>query len=81
MCTFVELYRRRLLVSCENRPTRTIVDGIVWNFIYEPHAGEDSVSTQDEMEALHLDVDALPYLDEAEAKLDDHNGNKSNMSE
>ena len=33
------------------------------------------------MEALHLDVDALPYLDEAEAKLDDHNDNKSNMSE
>mmetsp|Transcript_27016 Transcript_27016/g.48746 ORF Transcript_27016/g.48746 Transcript_27016/m.48746 type:complete len:971 (+) Transcript_27016:401-3313(+) len=80
MRTVIRRYRRRLLEASERRPTDAIIDGIVRNFLYGPRAGEpngeneggsDTTSPQDEMAALHSDVDILPFLDEAEGKLAD----------
>ncbi|KAL7545324.1 hypothetical protein ACHAWF_010434, partial [Thalassiosira exigua] len=78
MRTVIKRARRKTLEASERRPTRAIVDGIVRNFMYGPRAGETNgdqvgseTSPQDEMEALHSDVDPLPYLDEAEGKLTD----------
>jgi len=76
MSTVIRRYRRRLLEGSERRPTRAIIDGICQNFMYGPRAGEQStggsvISPQDEMAALHSDVDVLPLLDEAEGKLED----------
>lgn len=77
MRTVIRRYRRRILEASERRPTRAIVDGIVRNFLYGPRAGEPNgdkgavISSQDEMQALHSDVDILPLLDDAEAKLED----------
>ena len=76
MSTVIRRYRRQLLEGSERRPTRAIVDGIVRNFIYGPRAGEAKdqggvTSPQDEMEALHFDVDPLPLLDDAERRLED----------
>lgn len=74
MGTVIRRYRRRLLEGSERRPTSCIIDGIVRNFLYGPRAGENNgkstISPQDEMQALHSDVDILPFLDEAEGKLD-----------
>ena len=72
MRTVIRRYRRRLLEASERRPTSAIVDGIVRNFLYGPRAGEPSAirdngsmtSAVEEMEALHSDVDILPFLDE-----------------
>lgn len=77
MSTVIRRYRRRLLEGAERRPTRSIIDGIVRNFLYGPRAGElndkgSVTSPQDEIEALHADVDILPLLDEAETKLADY---------
>jgi len=78
MRTVIRRFRRRLLEASERRPTNAIVDGIVRNFLYGPRAGEpnaenggSATSPQDEMAALHSDVDILPLLDEAEGKLED----------
>lgn len=72
MRTAIRRYRRRLLEVSERRPTSAIVDGIVRNFLYGPRLGESSTSAHEEMEALHLDVDILPFLDEAEGLSQDH---------
>lgn len=76
MRTVARRYRRRLLAQSERRPTYAIIDGIVRNFLYGPRAGESidggEASPQQEMEALHSDVDILPLLEEAsEGKLAD----------
>lgn len=77
MRTVIRRYRRRLLEASERRPTSAITDGIVRNFLYGPRAGESNgekggiISPQDEMAALHSDVDMLPLLNEAEGKLAD----------
>lgn len=77
MRTVIRRIRRRLLEASERRPTRAIVDGIIRNFLYGPRAGESNgvdssvVTPEDEMIALHSDVNALPYLDEAEKMLAD----------
>lgn len=71
MRTVIRRIRRRLLEASERRPTRAIIDGIVRNFLYGPRAGETGVTPEDEMAALHSDVNALPYLDDAEGLLDD----------
>jgi hypothetical protein len=79
MHTVIRRYRRRLLEASERRPTSAIVDGIVRNFLYGPRVGEPSTfrengsvtSAVEEMEALHLDVDILPFLDEAEGLCQD----------
>ena len=71
MRTVIRRTRRRLLEAAERRPTNAIVDGIVRNFLYGPRAGEAGVTPEDEMAALHSDVNALPYLDDAEGLLED----------
>jgi len=79
MDNVIRRYRRRLLEASERRPTSAIVDGIVRNFLYGPRVGEPSTirengsvtSAVEEMEALHLDVDILPFLDEAEGLCQD----------
>jgi hypothetical protein len=64
--------RRRLLEASERRPTSAIIDGVVRNFLYGPRADDGKygsvTSLQEEMEALHYDVDILPFLDEAMLK-------------
>jgi hypothetical protein len=66
--------RRRLLEASERRPTSAIIDGVVRNFLYGPRADEGGkdgsivTSPREEMEALHSDVDILPFLDEAMSK-------------
>ena len=77
MRTVIRRYRRRLLEVSERRPTIALVDGLIRNFLYGPRAGEantngSATSAQEEMEALHLDVDVLPFLDEAEGLSQDH---------
>jgi len=70
----IRRYRRRVLEACERRPTSAITSGIIRNFLYGPRADESkngngsSYSPQDEMEALHADVDYLPFVDEAMLK-------------
>jgi Zn-dependent M16 (insulinase) family peptidase len=75
MKNVIRRYRRRLLEASERRPTDAIVDGIIRNFVYGPRVGEKKdggeVTPQDEMTALHADTDILPFLDEAETKLED----------
>lgn len=76
MSTVIRRYRRRVLAGAESRPTGSIIDGIVRNFLYGPRSGESNgeekcTSPQEEMSALHSDVDSLPYLNEAEGKLAD----------
>jgi Zn-dependent M16 (insulinase) family peptidase len=71
MRTVIRRIRRRLLEASERRPTRAIMDGIIRNFMYGPRAGEAGVTPEDEMAALHSDVNALPYLDDAEGLLED----------
>jgi Zn-dependent M16 (insulinase) family peptidase len=71
MRTVIRRVRRKLLEASERRPTSAIIDGIVRNFLYGPRAGEDGVSPEDEMAALHADVNSLPYLDDAESLLED----------
>ena len=77
MKTVIRRYRRRLLEASERRPTDVIVDGIIRNFMYGPRAGEEckdgknAFSKQEEMEALKADIDILPFLDDAETRLDD----------
>lgn len=75
MRTVIRRYRRRLLEASERRPTQAIIDGIVRNFMYGPRAGEEEeeglITPQQEMEALHADVNMLPFLAEAETKLED----------
>lgn len=72
MRTVIRRYRRRLLEVSERRPTSAIVDGIVRNFLYGPRVSESRTTAHEEMEALHLDVDILPFLDEAEGLSQDH---------
>jgi hypothetical protein len=67
--------RRRLLEAYERRPTSAIIDGVVRNFLYGPRADEEGredgsvvTSPREEMEALHSDVDILPFLEEAMSK-------------
>ncbi len=80
MRNVIRRYRRQLLEVAERRPTSALVNGIVRNFLYGPRVGEASnirdigsaTSAQEEMEALHLDVDALPFLDAAEGLSQDH---------
>ena len=71
MRTVIRRVRRKLLEASERRPTSAIIDGIVRNFLYGPRAGEDGVSPEDEIAALHADVNSLPYLDDAESLLED----------
>ncbi|KAL7480138.1 hypothetical protein ACHAW6_005844 [Cyclotella cf. meneghiniana] len=77
MQTVIRRYRRRLLEASERRPTDAIVNGIIRNFLYGPRAGEEkeqkdgNVTPQEEMAALHADTDVLPFLEEAETKLND----------
>jgi len=71
MRTVIRRIRRKLLEASERRPTNAIVDGVVRNFLYGPRAGEEGVSPEDEMAALHADVNPLPYLDDAEGLLED----------
>ena len=70
MRTVIRRNRRRLLEASERRPTQAIVDGVIRNFLYGPRAGEEGVTPEDEMAALHSDVNTLPYLDNAEELLD-----------
>ncbi|KAL3776496.1 hypothetical protein HJC23_013239 [Cyclotella cryptica] len=77
METVIRRYRRRLLEASERRPTDAVVNGIVRNFLYGSRAGEEKkhedgeVTLEEEMAALHADTDVLPFLDEAETKLQD----------
>ena len=57
----IKLSRRRLLEYAERRPTNSLIDGVIRNFLYGPRNSEKQ---EEEMKALQQDIDELVLIDD-----------------